>query len=41
MLCPLGFCAPPPTPWTLAGAGLILGGTLLVAQFSEIARRRG
>jgi drug/metabolite transporter (DMT)-like permease len=30
-----------PTPWTLAGAGLILGGTLLVAQFSEIARRRG
>lgn len=30
----------PPTPWTIAGASLILGGTLVVAQVtSELARR--
>ena len=28
-----------PTPWTIAGAGLIIGGTILVAQVSELARR--
>jgi drug/metabolite transporter (DMT)-like permease len=29
-----------PTPWTVAGASLILGGTLVVAQVTgELARR--
>jgi drug/metabolite transporter (DMT)-like permease len=40
MLWQLAVFGELPTPWTLAGASLILGGTLLVAQFSEIARRR-
>lgn len=28
-----------PTPWTLAGAGLILGGTVVVGQVTELPRR--
>ena len=40
MLWQLAVFGELPTRWTLAGAGLILGGTLLVAQFSEIAGRR-
>ncbi len=32
----------PPTPWTIAGASLILGGTLVVAQVTgQMARRSG